>query len=223
MSVRKLTYEIAQEIRQRYAGGDISQHELAQEYSVTQSVIWNILHRKIWVRLPNAMRRCTCGFEGPARSEFVGRECRRCYQRRTRHENRDEANRRQRAYYARNKERIRATNRSIVKRLEQQADAHESLGRGYNTTKAWVRRLRLCGLTPKDYHRMFEAQNGLCAICRTADTGRFKVFAIDHCHRTDAVRGLLCDKCNRGLGMFNDSIAMLEQAIAYLQQTEVEQ
>lgn len=45
-------------------------------------------------------------------------------------------------------------------------------------------------------------------------------FNVDHCHKTGKVRGILCSKCNIGLGMFKDNIASLETAVQYLQQTK---
>jgi hypothetical protein len=56
-------------------------------------------------------------------------------------------------------------------------------------------------------------QGGHCLICAKDITARS---AVDHCHRTGVVRGLLCGTCNSGLGMFNDRPELLEAAIAYL-------
>jgi hypothetical protein len=48
-------------------------------------------------------------------------------------------------------------------------------------------------LSSDDYQRLYEAQGGRCAICR--ETRRTSL-AVDHCHKTEAVRGLLCARCN---------------------------
>ena len=69
------------------------------------------------------------------------------------------------------------------------------------------------GISPDDFARMLARQNGRCASCkiRPAET-----LCVDHCHRTGMVRGLLCRKCNTGLGCFNDSPALMLKAMAYL-------
>lgn len=71
------------------------------------------------------------------------------------------------------------------------------------------------GLEPKDVELMFLCQKGRCAIC-SAKLLRGKTLAIDHCHKTHRVRGLLCRQCNLGLGAFLDSTALLTKAIKYL-------
>lgn len=73
------------------------------------------------------------------------------------------------------------------------------------------------------YEAMLAAQKGVCAICGSADPHgrvspvRAKSFAVDHCHSTGKVRGLLCGNCNVGLGRFKDDPQRLLNAVAYLQ------
>lgn len=69
---------------------------------------------------------------------------------------------------------------------------------------------------------MLEKQKGLCAICNKPETkthARSKEvmpLSVDHCHATNRVRGLLCSQCNLMLGLAEDDIAKLQQAIGYL-------
>ena len=57
-------------------------------------------------------------------------------------------------------------------------------------------------------------QENRCAICNE----KFPLLAVDHCHETLLVRGLLCTNCNNGLGRFKDNIVYLENAIKYLKE-----
>lgn len=71
------------------------------------------------------------------------------------------------------------------------------------------------GLSEEDYKNLLNKQEGLCAICKNVcKTGRR--LAVDHNHSTGHVRGLLCTKCNNGLGNFNDDTEVMECAIRYL-------
>jgi Recombination endonuclease VII len=74
------------------------------------------------------------------------------------------------------------------------------------------------GITPLEYEAMFKKQKGQCAICGSTDPGqRTKRFlCVDHNHKTGKVRGLLCHRCNRGLGLLGDSIKVLTKASKYL-------
>lgn len=76
---------------------------------------------------------------------------------------------------------------------------------------------RAYGIDYSEYESMLESQNGRCAICKTTDTGKRKAFAVDHNHKTGAVRGLLCSNCNTGIGNLRDNIDLLKEAIAYLE------
>jgi len=76
------------------------------------------------------------------------------------------------------------------------------------------------GITQDDYERMLNEQGGVCKICGTDDpkTPRgYVTFAIDHCHETGNVRGLLCNPCNRALGLLKEDTNILQKAIYYLQ------
>lgn len=97
-------------------------------------------------------------------------------------------------------------------------------GRNTNVLKKhyYVRRnnLKLC---KEEYKKILDKQNGVCAICEKPEqiiNGRInkvpKRLAIDHCHKTGVIRGLLCHKCNVSIGSFDESIETLEKAIAYL-------
>lgn len=73
------------------------------------------------------------------------------------------------------------------------------------------------GITSEQYNYMFYTQHGLCAICGTKPKHkRTNYLFIDHDHKTKQVRGLLCTKCNLGIGQFNDSAGLLERAAKYL-------
>jgi hypothetical protein len=79
------------------------------------------------------------------------------------------------------------------------------------------------GFTKADYVKLHEQQEGRCALCRTdKPTGRGKMLHVDHCHSTERIRGLVCQRCNSALGFLeylqqND---LLESAINYLRSTE---
>ena len=73
------------------------------------------------------------------------------------------------------------------------------------------------GVDSSWYNAKLESQDGCCAICGTDDNGKRR-FAVDHDHSTGKVRGLLCDTCNRALGMFGDSVKILQNAAEYLKE-----
>lgn len=73
------------------------------------------------------------------------------------------------------------------------------------------------GITLDDYDRIYEDQNGVCAICHLPQMStRNTRFCVDHDHDTGEVRGLLCDSCNRGIGLLKDDPRLLERAPQYL-------
>lgn len=76
------------------------------------------------------------------------------------------------------------------------------------------------GISLGKYNEMHEAQKGVCAICSEPETitryGKPRLLAVDHCHTTNKVRGLLCGNCNPMIGYAKDNIQVLERAIEYL-------
>lgn len=76
------------------------------------------------------------------------------------------------------------------------------------------------GITLQWYKEQFAKQGGKCAICKQPETvvikGKLIMMPIDHCHKTGKVRGLLCTKCNRALGLFGDDVEVLTSALEYI-------
>ena len=72
------------------------------------------------------------------------------------------------------------------------------------------------GLTRTQYLEILESQNECCAICGKHKSQDIKNLSVDHCHETNIIRGLLCFKCNMGLGYFCDNEEILNRAIYYL-------
>lgn len=77
------------------------------------------------------------------------------------------------------------------------------------------------GLTIEQYNAMLLAQNFRCEICGDPSDLATKRLVVDHDHKTDKIRSLLCDKCNLGLGSFLDEPRRLKKAIAYLRRHAV--
>ncbi len=112
-------------------------------------------------------------------------------------------------YYQRHKEKIKA--KAAIKRDSQEY-------------KNMIRRLTLrkrYGITPEDYEVMLEKQNGACAICHTTEpnTGK-KFFDVDHNHETEKVRGLLCGRCNKYVGLLENNESLRQKAEAYIESYE---
>lgn len=79
---------------------------------------------------------------------------------------------------------------------------------------------RRYGLSWEQYVELYESQQGLCKICNQELLLRAKNTHLDHCHKTNKVRGLLCISCNSGLGTFRDDVEYLRKAIVYLETFE---
>lgn len=71
------------------------------------------------------------------------------------------------------------------------------------------------GITLEEFEQMSREQDHLCAVCGKPETA-YKRLSVDHCHKTKRIRGLLCHRCNKGLGFFDDDPDKLMAAIRYI-------
>lgn len=73
------------------------------------------------------------------------------------------------------------------------------------------------GISLSEYQERLSAQDGVCAICKRPETAANKGrLAVDHSHDTGQLRGLLCSRCNNGIGQFQEDPQLLINAISYL-------
>jgi hypothetical protein len=77
------------------------------------------------------------------------------------------------------------------------------------------------GITSKQYDEMLHEQDYKCYICQKHEDKLDRSLAVDHCHKTGKVRGLLCGNCNRFLGQINDDINTAERLVLYLQKYNI--
>jgi Recombination endonuclease VII/HNH endonuclease len=79
------------------------------------------------------------------------------------------------------------------------------------------------GISIETYQKLFASQGGVCAVCKQPETekrnGQVKWLAIDHCHDTNMVRGLLCVACNVSIGRMGDNPERLDAAAAYIRKS----
>lgn len=137
---------------------------------------------------------------------------------------------RDKAYYEANKDRLlrykkKYYNDNKATLLSQQkaySDAHKqersSYNRQYRKKNAQYLRKKVVskryGISIEDYDLLVLKQGGSCKICGVVGDP-YKLF-VDHDHKTGRVRGLLCGKCNFGIGQFNDDPQLLSRAAEYL-------
>jgi len=75
-------------------------------------------------------------------------------------------------------------------------------------------------MTLEEYHELLLSQSNQCKICGSEGRGgRSKIYKlfVDHCHKTNKIRGLLCMKCNSAIGYFEDDASRMRSAIQYLE------
>jgi len=95
---------------------------------------------------------------------------------------------------------------------EKDPERYYKLSRKHALRSSWKR----YGHDPDKVERYFESHSGYCEICGIKPTKGAGRLHIDHDHDTGEIRGMLCLKCNTGLGQFNDDVKTLKSAIKYL-------
>jgi len=130
---------------------------------------------------------------------------------RWREENKDHIREYQKQWRERNKDHVSEYQREYHAKYKEREDVQ---------FEAWMRNLhRNYKITPAIFNKMWEDQEGRCAICEQAmqPRGRMKsACTVDHNHETGQVRGLLCRGCNHGIGNLKEDPIVLRSAAEYL-------
>jgi len=108
-------------------------------------------------------------------------------------------------YYLKNSEHVKEYGKNWRKRNREYCKEYD-LHRHYNLTKI-------------EFEKILIDQNFKCAICNEILVPG-KQTHIDHCHNSMKVRGILCHRCNTGIGLFKESIYNLKEAIKYIEKHE---
>jgi hypothetical protein len=124
--------------------------------------------------------------------------------------------------------RKRQSNLGCAKRRRARQAHYEA---GSTASKRWRKRnpewqfgyrLRVYGMTIEDYNKLLAEQQGVCAICQRPETQLDRArkprrLTVDHDHVHNKVRGLLCNRCNAGLGFLEDDPVRIQAAQDYLE------
>lgn len=89
------------------------------------------------------------------------------------------------------------------------------------TKRRWYLKKKY-GLSVEDYQTLFDKQDGKCACCSTRlnivkSNNGHDTACVDHNHKTGKVRGLLCNHCNRALGLLKEDAEVMKKLISYLE------
>lgn len=134
------------------------------------------------------------------------------------------------AYRRANPDKVREIQRRSAEKRRKDPDKVVSIReyqQGYRErnrgTLAAKERERKFGISHAEYAELHKQQGGVCAICKKPETatrnGKVKSLAVDHCHSTGRIRGLLCADCNTGIGKLKEDRNIFLAAIQYLEST----
>lgn len=123
-----------------------------------------------------------------------------------------------RTWYRENQQRARAARQDWYENNRERANARMREYKRERPRQYKAYRLKEFGLTLEDFDRMLDEQGGVCAICRRPPTGQGRnaqTLHVDHCHKTNKVRGLLCGACNTALGLLQEDPTVIRRLLRY--------
>lgn len=124
-----------------------------------------------------------------------------------RENNRIRRNASRKRYYEKNKDRL-------LTNMRKQYSANPSAAKNRDLKKNY-------GIDINAYNALLLIQNYSCKICNRHKDEFDRALAVDHCHKTDKIRGLLCTNCNRAVGNLKDSEQLAFKAFQYLSENKV--
>lgn len=104
-----------------------------------------------------------------------------------------------------------------TRRLKNEANRrYAARKREENPDHNWESKI-LCtyGITKEEFYALWSKHGNCCSVCKSPDNGSRRM-CVDHCHETGKVRGILCDKCNTGIGLLGDTESGVYRALTYL-------
>lgn len=116
----------------------------------------------------------------------------------------------QKKYFEENEE---AKERKIAWNRKRYAELDDEAKKKVAERMRQTQMYRRYGITTEQFEEMNAKQEGKCDICGAVETG---ALCIDHCHTSGNIRGLLCGKCNKALGLLGDTEEAVEKALLYL-------
>lgn len=100
---------------------------------------------------------------------------------------------------------------------EAHLERYRNYYRKYSKKRSDYARLKKYGLTPEDYEALLEKQGNKCTICSKIFSDGVRA-VVDHHHGSGRVRGILCDNCNKAIGLLGDDADIIEEAARYVRE-----
>lgn len=182
---------------------------------------WTVLRRDVEDTRPIAYWICQCDCGSPARPVSgpslrcgSSTRCNACRKRQTPEERKAAANAASRAWQKRNPERAKQVRREWSRRHPDRIKAKNADHKRRHPDIWLARELKPYGISPDDFRRMLAEQGHACALC--GGQPKRARLAVDHCHETGVVRGLLCERCNMALGLLDDDADRMRRAAEYI-------